>query len=155
MTITEAQKQWHISESRIIELLERGFIPGVTIIDGRIAIDDQTVEPIIPSSNATITRDSVVRYILRALDEFKYIDHRILCIPADQFQAIMRELEHEGYINKITDNSDYLSVKGFSLTEKGSEKKNAKKFALENIGFKLGFKYKAVYLEIGGNIGRQ
>lgn len=154
MTISEAKCNWNISYKTLCEYLERGFIPRVKIVDGIIIIPDN-IKILVPALNATITSDNVVKYILKALNEFLYIDYHILLIHPEQFEAIMKRTEQNGYIYKISESADYKSTIGFAITEKGLKRMKSRNFGLGNLDFKLGFGYKAVYGEICGNISRR
>ena len=151
MTLKELKDNWRISDKTLCEYLELGFIPDISIVDGKLLFPDK-IKLLVPSKNAKITIDSVVKYILRALNEFLYTDYRILLIQAEQFTAIMEQTEQNGYIKKISDEADYSSTKGFMITEQGKNKLKASRFGLDKLSFKIGFKYKAVYAELNGEI---
>ena len=151
MTLSEVKREWKLSDKKICEYLELGFIPNISVIDGKLTFPDN-IKLLVPAQNAKITNDNVVKYILKALDRFLYIDYRILFISAEQFAAIMAQTENNGYIRKISDAANYKSTDGFMITEQGTKKLKSKKFGLDKLSFKIGFKYKAVYAELNGDI---
>ena len=126
--------KWKIGKDNMINYLNEGIIPGITVTDGVIEIPDMGA-PLVPPSNANITSESVIKYILKALDNYQYIDFRILKIRENVFSDIIYQLERNGYI-KILENvisPDFSSVIDFAITDAGRERLRKKRFRLNDI----------------------
>lgn len=153
MTISETLKKWGISPKTLLRYLDNGIIANVSVTDNIVNIPD-IPKPLIPAYNAKITKEKVVRYILKALNSFMYIDYKILFIEAEQFSAIMKQMEKNGYIEKTSDNADYLSTIGFISTENG-DKINANKFKLDSLNFSFEFVYSKFFGKIEVKLSRE
>ncbi len=140
MTISEAIKEWKISEKTMCKYLENGLISGVRI-ENNVPIIPDLPALLIPRKNTNITVEKVAHYILKASDEFKYIDAHILHIEQAHFSAILKELERTSLLKASVEVPDYHSNKNFLTTEEGKKKMNSKKLRLEEITFSLNFNY--------------
>lgn len=137
MNLEETRKTWNISEKTLISWLDNGFIPDISMENGKISIGN--LKPFALKKGTRITVDSVRKYILRACKEFNYIDYNILHIEREHFVDIMIQLEENDYIRKNFPSADYSSNRNFILTEKGS-KFLKKKLNLENLNFNIEIK---------------
>ncbi len=76
MTLSEAKEKWNISNEKLCQWLEYGFIPEVRLNNGIVTVGE--TKPFVPNKNANITVESVRKYILTACENFEYIDYKIL-----------------------------------------------------------------------------
>lgn len=146
MTLTEAKKKWGISYETLCCWLDLGYLPNVTIENGIIDVEND--EPYIPKANAKITVESVRKYILLACSELKFISYKILNISAEQFQAILLQLEDKKYIQRNLPTANLTSNENFIITEDGEAFLRKGKFKLSGIEFCLNFKYGGVKVKL-------
>ena len=153
MTVSEAMTQWKIGKDKMINYLNDGIIPGITVTNGIIDIPDFGV-PLVPPSNAKITSESVIKYILKALKDLQFINYRILKIEKSVFETVIHRLEQDGDIEKLHDVSepDYSSVSDFIITDKGTERLKKKKFSIDELTANINFVYKNISGDISVKI---
>lgn len=142
MTLSEAKEKWGVSRDTLCMWLEYGFIPEVELKDSIVTVGE--TKPFVPKGNPNITVESVRKYILTACEKLEYIDFKILCITAEQFRAILSQLEEKKYIRRNIPDTDCTSNRHFTITEDGEKFLNKGKFKLEKLDFTLGFKYLSV-----------
>lgn len=145
--------KWRVSYKTLCKWLDTGILPDTKIIDGIVQI--QCNKPLIPGNNAIINTENVRKYILKACKEFQYIDYRILGMKAEQFQAILLQLEEKKYIQPNSPQLDRLSNKHFSITEDGEAFLKQGKFQLESLNFEIGFSYKGIAAKLNGNLKKE
>lgn len=139
MTLLEAKNNWKISEKRLLEWIDKGFIPEIEIQNGKIFIGEK--KPFIPNRGTNITVENVRKYILTACNNLEYIDYRIFCITPEQFKEILLQLEDNNYIRRNIPNADCLSNRNFAITEQGESALKKGKFKLDRLSFTLKFDY--------------
>ncbi|MBD5160341.1 MAG: hypothetical protein HDT23_08905 [Ruminococcus sp.] len=137
MNLEETKQNWNISEKTLISWIDNGFIPDIEIENGRISIGN--LKPYVIKRGTHINNESVCRYILRACNEFHYIDYNILNIERHYFVDIMTELERNNYIRRNLLSDDYSSNRNFIITEYGGNFLKKRKFNLENLNFNIQF----------------
>lgn len=148
LTLSEAKKSWRISDEKLCQWLEYGFIPEVELNNGIITVGEK--KPFVPRKNANITVENVRKYILTACENLEYIDFHILCITAEQFIAILLQLEEKKYVQRNLPDADCKSNKYFTITEDGEKFLKKKKFKLEKLNFTFKFKFLEFGAEING-----
>lgn len=146
LTLSEAQEKWEVSRDTLCVWLERGFIPEVELENKVVKVGE--TKPCVPKKNTNINVKSVRKYILKACNQFEYIDSHILGIPEEQFKAILLQLEDNKYIQRNLPNVDCTSNEHFIITEEGEKFMNKGKFKLEELGFTIDFKYLNVSAKI-------
>ena len=107
MTITEAMAEWKIGKEKMITYLNDGIIPGISVTDNIIEIPDIGA-PLVPPPNAKITSDSVIKYILTAMDKLQFINYRILKIEKPVFETVIHRFERDGEIEMIICESEWF-----------------------------------------------
>ena len=142
MTLTEAKKKWGIGYDTLCYWLDLGYIPNVTVENGIVDVGD--VAPYVPNANAKITVENVRKFILDACSEMKFISYKILNIRAEQFQAILLQLEERKYIQRQLPTVNCISNENFIITEEGEAFLKKGKFKMSGIEFHLKFKYGSV-----------
>lgn len=139
LTLSEAKKQWGVSYDALCWWLDFGFIPEVELNDGVVTVGE--TKPYVPKRGTTITVENVRKYILTACENLEYIDFHILCITAEQFIAILLQLEEKRYIQSNFPDADCKSNRHFTITEDGEKFLKKRKFKLEKLNFTIKFKY--------------
>lgn len=139
LTLSEAKKQWGVSYDALCWWLDFGFIPEVELNDGVVTVGE--TKPYVPKRGTTITVENVRKYILTACENLEYIDFHILCITAEQFIAILLQLEEKKYVQRNLPDADCKSNKYFTITEDGEKFLKKRKFKLEKLNFTIKFKY--------------
>lgn len=139
LTLYEAKKQWGVSYDALCWWLDFGFIPEVELNDGVVTVGE--TKPYVPKRGTTITVENVRKYILTACENLEYIDFHILCITAEQFIAILLQLEEKRYIQSNFPDADCKSNRHFTITEDGEKFLKKRKFKLEKLNFTIKFKY--------------
>lgn len=139
LTLSEAKKQWGVSYDALCRWLDCGFIPQVELNNGVITVGE--TKPHVPKKGTNITVENVRKYILEACENLEYIDFHILYITAEQFTAILLQLEDKKYIQRNIPDADCTSNKNFTITEDGEKFLKNKKFKLEKLNFTFKFKY--------------
>ena len=100
-------------------------IPGISKIDGEFVILSGTRYPCRKNNNL---KDSYDRryYLLKAISEYKYIDHNILRIEHKQFIDMLKDLLSAKLI-KRNGLSNYYGANAYDCTSKGEEVLKSKK----------------------------
>ncbi|GEM_PF-6216656 len=99
------------------------------------------IVPLVPRKGTKIDSVSVRKYILKACSEFKYIDHRIVCISADDFLTITNDLEEQGCLKRKKEYTDGGDSRQYIITEKGEECLKKGEFSVTDIALSLSFSY--------------
>ena len=140
MNVLEARKKWGVSDNTMLQYLSSGMIPDVSVRDGVICIPNDIV-PLVPRKGTKIDSVSVRKFILKACNEFKYIDHRILCISADDFLTITNDLEEQGCLKRKKEYTDGGDSRQYIITEKGEECLKKNRFQMNELSLSLSFAY--------------
>ncbi len=142
MTIKEAIKKWNTTDKTMIKYLSEGYIDGVTITDNVVYIPD--IGQPLNIGNVKFTCGKIYYYILKALDDQRYINSNMLKITEEQFELFLSALESSGYISVSTESKPknsilryYITPEGVNLIKRCKNEISIKKSGLIEINFNL------------------
>lgn len=122
MTISEAQSRWGVSDKIMLDYLNNGLIPNVSIVNNNISIPEIN-KPFRMPSNVKRTAENIYLYIIKACNEGYYINSGIigLNISESVFSACISELLDKDILKKTSDYIDDTSNIGLTLSLNGCE----------------------------------
>ena len=120
MTILEAAKKWKIKPNTVCEYIVKGYILNLQADNNQIILPDIPAPRVVKKPQAERERDG---YIIKALDESKYVSYPILGITQEHFADRLKALEKSGCIFKRDENcNDYSTNMNFILNAEKAEK---------------------------------
>lgn len=124
MTISEAAKKWNIKPETIGEYIVKGYILNLQVDNNQIILPDIPIPRVVKKPK---TVQEIDYYIIKALNEVKYVSYSILGITQNRFEERLKALEKGGYIFKKEENcNDYSTNLNFIL----NAEKTAKEYHL-------------------------
>lgn len=90
-------------------------IPGASFDDGKYIIPDSARYPYNPGNSKLDTRTKKVYAVLKATDEFRYIDCEMLKMSRDSFDTMVNELVEKRLLQKNGSDDDH-GLNSYDLT---------------------------------------
>ncbi len=109
----------HVKDNTLRGKIKKGEIPGASVKDGKIIVLKGTRYPA-KGIYKIDTYEQKMYVLLKAIDSYKYIDHRKLRLYEEQFCDMLKLLEKEKLIKRNGLCNSY-GANGYDMTSKGSE----------------------------------
>lgn len=146
MTVKELSDISGINEKTIIKNYEK--IPGMQYLDNKWILPDGSRYPYNLRRNQLKNMEDRVCCLLKATADFKYVDHKMLKMPKEPFDRVLKDLVEYGVLEE-NENDNMYGANHYDITLKYIEIKHNKKrqnvlLIAEFIGSFCGTAYSAI-----------
>lgn len=113
-------KKYKMKKSTKTRIKNDKLLVDFLVADGKLFVPKRMTKIDLRLIPSKLKQENAVRAILRSINTYRHINHKMLQLEEYHFEALIDTLENELLIKKISDSiNDNLVIENYQLTNKG------------------------------------